>query len=384
MNRLPRPGANTGPYAVLFDTGFYATAFGPAMPFLAVAFGVSLSTAGLLLTALFAGSITASALLAGPGHRADQRMVALGGLVLIAAGMAGIGFAPSWPLGLAAALVLGIGDGLTVAAAHILVAAAGGDLPRSMGRLNIVFAFGAATGPLWAGFLLAAGAGREAVYGGMLAVPVVAALALLLDRPVHRAPATDEGRTPVSIPPAQSRVIVGMGILLLLYVGAEIGLGTWVSSYTEAEFGAGVVAGALVTAGYWAALGAGRIAGNWLLTRHPAAIQLLAMSIVGGFVASVLLSLASGIFILGAAGALLAGFCFGPIWPCALGIASQNAAPRVPAILVTVGNAGGLVLPLAQGAVLDASGPRAGMAITAGLCIVMLLALAAANSQRRV
>jgi fucose permease len=86
-----------------------------------------------------------------------------------------------------------------------------------------------------------------------------------------------------------------------------------------------------------------------------------------------LLVLASGIFALGILGALLAGLCFGPIWPCALGIASQDASPRVPAILVTVGNAGGLFLPLIQGAVLDSAGPRAGMTITAALCIIMLL-----------
>jgi fucose permease len=100
---------------------------------------------------------------------------------------------------------------------------------------------------------------------------------------------------------------------------------------------------------------------------------LLALAITGGLAASLLLVLASGIFALGILGALLAGLCFGPNWPCALGIASQDASPRVPAILVTVGNAGGLFLPLIQGAVLDSAGPRAGMTITAALCIIMLL-----------
>lgn len=369
-----RPTANLGPYAVLFDTGVYGTAFGPAMPFLAGGLGVSLSTAGLLLTALFAGSITASASIAWFGHRADQRLVALFGLALIALGLGGIGFATSWPLALASALVLGVGDGLTVAAAHILVASAGGDLARSMSRLNIVFAVGAAAGPIWAGALLAAGAGRGAVYAGMLAVPALAAAALRMrprDTPAGAGAAPpDEG----SIPPLRSSALLwAMGAVLLMYVGAEFGLGTWISSYTSQAFGAGVMAGALVTAGYWAALGVGRIVGNWLLGRGMRALVLLALAITGGLAASLLLVLASGIFALGILGALLAGLCFGPIWPCALGIASQDASPRVPAILVTVGNAGGLFLPLIQGAVLDSAGPRAGMTITAALCIIMLL-----------
>ncbi len=370
-----RPSANFGPYAVLFDTGFYATAFGPAMPFLAAAMGVSLSTAGLLLTALFCGSISASAALAGFGHRTDQRLVAICGLALIAAGIAGLAVVSAWPLGLAAALVLGIGDGLTVASAHMLVASAGGDLPRSMGRLNIIFAVGAAAGPLWAGLLLAGGAGRGLVYGGMVAVPALAALALRIS-PRVEAQAIEAHATPASnVPLRMAPVIWVMGSILLLYVGAEFGLGTWVSSYTQKAFGAGIAAGAVVTAGYWAALGVGRIAGNWILGRGMAATMLLGFAIAGGLAASLLLVLASGIFALGVLGALLAGLCFGPIWPCALGIASQDASPRVPAILVTVGNAGGLFLPLVQGAVLDSAGPRAGMAITAGLCAAMLALL---------
>ena len=378
-----RPSANFGPYAVLFDTGFYATAFGPAMPFLAAAMGVSLSTAGLLLTALFCGSIAASAGLAWLGHRADQRLVASGGLALIAVGIAGLAAVTAWPLGLVSALILGVGDGLTVAAAHMLVASAGGDLPRSMGRLNIIFAVGAAAGPLWAGFLLAGGAGRGAVYGGMVAVPILAALALRIS-PRIETPAIEAHATPASqMPLRMTSIIWIMGSVLLLYVGAEFGLGTWVSSYTQKAFGAGIAAGAVVTAGYWAALGVGRIAGNWILGRGMAATMLLAFAIAGGLGASLLLVLASGIFALGVLGALLAGLCFGPIWPCALGIASQDASPRVPAILVTVGNAGGLFLPLVQGAVLDSAGPRAGMAITAALCAAMLALLLSGQKASR-
>ena len=376
-----RPSPNFGPYAVLFDTGFYATAFGPAMPFLAAAMGVSLSTAGLLLTALFCGSISASASLAWLGHRTDQRLVAVAGLALIVIGIAGLGVVTTFALGLLSALILGIGDGLTVAAAHMLVASAGGDLPRSMTRLNIIFAGGAAAGPLWAGFLLAEGAGRGAVYGGMIAVPALAALALQMS-PRVEAPASEAHAEPFGDQPLRlTRLVWVMGLVLLLYVGAEFGLGTWVSSYTQKAFGAGIIAGAVVTAGYWAALGVGRVGGNWMLGRGMAATTLLALAVIGGLVASLLLVLASGIFALGIAGALLAGLCFGPIWPCALGIASQDASPRVPAILVTVGNAGGLFLPLVQGAVLDSAGPRAGMAITAGLCFAMI-ALLVSGQQR--
>jgi fucose permease len=207
----------------------------------------------------------------------------------------------------------------------------------------------------------------------MLAVPAVALLALAArPKPTRAAVASHTAARQRPAGALNWPLVLSMAMLLLLYVGAEIGLGTWVSSYTQDAFGTGVVAGALVTAGYWGALGAGRVASVWLLGRGLRALALLALTLTGALAASLLLTLASGMFVLGVVGALLAGLCFGPIWSSALGIASQDASPRVPAVLVTIGNAGGLFLPLVQGHVLDNSGPRAGMAITAALCALML------------
>jgi hypothetical protein len=47
-------------FASIFCVGVWATSFGPALPFLADDMGMSLGAAGLLLTALFCGSILAS------------------------------------------------------------------------------------------------------------------------------------------------------------------------------------------------------------------------------------------------------------------------------------------------------------------------------------
>jgi fucose permease len=67
------------------------------------------------------------------------------------------------------------------------------------------------------------------------------------------------------------------------------------------------------------------------------------------------------------------GFCFGPIWPAAMAIATRGTAANSAAVVVTVGNAGGVLLPWLQGRVLVGAGPRAGMAVSAALCAGMLL-----------
>jgi predicted MFS family arabinose efflux permease len=66
-------------YMALFVVGSYAASFGPVLPFLAEDLNVSLDTAGLMLTALFFGSIVASASIAVVLHGRDMRaLTALG------------------------------------------------------------------------------------------------------------------------------------------------------------------------------------------------------------------------------------------------------------------------------------------------------------------
>jgi MFS family permease len=142
-------------YLALFCVGVYAAAFGPALPFIAEDLGVSLDTAGLILTALFLGSISASALVAIVLHGRDTRSLCIAGLVCATSGLLLIGFAPTWPVALIGCVVLGTGDGLMVAATHILMPLTSDAAPSAINRLNLYFAIGAIAGPIWAGAVLA-------------------------------------------------------------------------------------------------------------------------------------------------------------------------------------------------------------------------------------
>src|SRR5712692_10351069 len=93
--------AQASAFLGLFCCGLWVTSFGPALPFIAHETGVGLGTAGFVLTAVAAGSL---------------------GLVL------------------AAAVLLGTGDGLVVAATHSLVTITADDVPAAINRLNVFFA----------------------------------------------------------------------------------------------------------------------------------------------------------------------------------------------------------------------------------------------------
>src|SRR5438270_6119273 len=277
----------------LFCIGMYAAAFGPALPFLARDAGVSLDTAGLLLTALFAGSITASATIALVLHGRDMRLLALAGLVCITAGLLLVGPAPAWPAMLAAGVVLGAGDGLVIAALHVLVAAATDDVPAAINELNLFFAFGAIAGPLWSGAILATTGERSIVYGGIASVAAVSALGLFIvgatsrgepDDATARETRSDVDRVAtVSSPRDWMRTPTAwaMGGVLFFYVGAEFGLGSWVSSFARETAGAGVFGAALLSCGYWTALALGRVLSGAYFARRGDASLLLLLSVGG-------------------------------------------------------------------------------------------------------
>ncbi len=367
--------------AALFCVGLYAAAFGPVLPFLADDAGVSLDTSGLLLTVFFIGSIAASATIALWLHGRDTRALTIGGLALTIAGSLGVGFAPDWPLVLCSGIVLGLGDGLIVAALHILMSATSKDVAGAINRLNLFFAFGAVAGPLWAGAILTATESRGIVFAGIAAVMALSIALLMIAAAPLRDPAADEDSEEEFALPGNPTAWV-MGAVLFLYVGAEFGLGSWVSSYVRESTDATVFGAALLTAGYWAALVAGRVASGMYFARRSDATTLLIVSVGGAGIASALLAAFTGDIVLSAFAAFGAGLFLGPVWPATVAIASEAGEAHATAATVTMGNSGGIAIPWLQGLVLVGAGPREGVMVTAALCALMLAVAVAFRARR--
>jgi fucose permease len=363
----------------LFGVGVYAASFGPTLPFLARDLGVSLDTAGLLLTALFVGSISASASVAIALHSRHPRVLSAWGLGAATCGVTLLAAAPSWPVALLGGAILGIGDGLVVAALHILMGLTSRDVPSAINRLNLFFALGAMAGPVWAGIVLSSAGEHWIVFAGIAAYEVLTfALMLAAKSPAHEQGTVADEQ--FRLPGNPTSWI--MGGVLFLYVGAEFGLGTWVSSYARETAHAGVLAGALLTSGYWAALALGRVVSGVYFGRERDPGLLLIVSIAGAGISALTLALVPTNVALSAAGAFGAGLCFGPIWPTTIAIASEGAQGNVTAATVTLGNAGGMVIPWLQGRILVGAGPRQGVGVTAVLCAIMFGITGAFRSKR--
>jgi MFS transporter, FHS family, glucose/mannose:H+ symporter len=340
------------------------------LPFFARDFGISLDAAGLLLTVLFTGSIGSSGLVAWRLAHRDPRRLGVVGVVISALGVAGLGWAPNFACGLAAASLVGAGDGLVIAAVHQLMAETSENVSAGINRLNVFFALGAVVGPLWTGIILKWSDERWPVYAGILAAMMVALFVIAsakyerTGRIKHAAAGGSRER--------HWNVAVAMGGVLFLYVGAEIGLGSWVASYAKEAVGAGIIAGALLTSAYWGALAAGRVTSGWLFARGRSGLEVLLVTLVGAVIATIVLAITTGNPATAAIAAVCTGLCFGPIWPAAMGIAAERGVAGGAASMVTAGNAGGIAIPFVQGLVLVSSGPRLGISVTAALCVAML------------
>lgn len=366
-------------YGAIACIGLYVGAIGPSLEAIAGDSGVSLGTAGLVLTALATGSVTGSATVTAWLHRRRQRLVAAGGMLLMAAGLVGLGFAGTWALVLGAAFVTGVGGGLTDAGTHGL-AAVSSRPAVAVSNLNIAFALGAIAGPIWAGIVFEVSEARWLVYAAVAAAAGLAFAALWTGP-------EGSGSAPVHQPSLRASAIpyvaLLMALVLFLYVGAEIGLGAWTTSATQRAADANLLTGALVTSGYWAALFLGRVASGMAVARGVSPARVLVLSIIGAGGGSVALALGGEVLAVGAIAAVVTGFCFGPIWPSAMTVAAKEASANTPALLVTVGNGGGMVLPWIQGRVLADNGTRAGMGMSAALCAGMLALVALGRVARR-
>ncbi len=360
--RLMSRSGTLGGLLLFVAIGVVLSLYGPAIPEFRERFGVGAGASALALSAHFTGAIVGIA-----GWALLDRRLGTGALlrpaaVLLVAGSIGLALAPSWPVTLAAAALVGVGFGVLVVALNALFAAGFGD--RSAAMLNLLgacFGAGAILGPL---AFAATGSFRGPFLGG--AVLVVASLPLMRD--VRRSPAPG--------PPAGSGrpapVLVGGFVLLyVLYVGVESGVGGWEATSLLAH-GTGEAAAANWTAGYWAAITAGR------LLAVPLALRIAPPRLVAGalLLAAAALTLAHT-STLAPLAYTLTGLALAPVFPTGLAwLAAAAPATRASTALVIAGaQLGGVVLPATIGWLIDASSPAV---IPSALLAVALACLATA------
>lgn len=354
--------------------GLSLSSIGPSLPALAANVGREVTAVGAQFTAFSLGTVVVQLVVAPVGARYGQRAVlGLGALLL---GLGILGEALSRELGwlLLCALTGGLGFGGILAAGVLLVTrlydARGAS---ALNLVNLFFGVGSVLGPLVAGLALARlGRPELAMMAGATLLLLLAPAAFWV------AEAGGAATRAAAAGPVPWALVLLLGVLLMVYSGAEIAVGGWAALYLQASAGMAPAQAALAVSAFWLALTAGRGLGALL------GLRVSARALLVGCLATILLATGLLVAALGdgprsVAALALFGLACGPVFPTAMALVAAVSGGRSGAasLALGVGNLGAGTLPPLLGVVLSGAGPRAGALLLVGAAALQLALLSA-------
>jgi fucose permease len=332
----------------------------------------------------FAGLVTAI-LLTGPlADRLGGRWFAVGGNLLIAAGLLLLGLAPGYRAVLVASFVMGFGAGtLDMILSPIVSALRPERRTVAMNLLHSFYCIGAVATILAGAAALRVGVGWRVVSIGLVPMPVLVGLGFLGLR-----------RLPALVGAGEVRTLVGsllrrpyfLVTLAAIFLGGatELGFAYWLPAYAEKSLGFSRWTAGMAFLGFSSGMAVGRL-GIALLPHSIGPIRLMLACCAATLVLFLLACFAPSRH-LALAASVLAGVSGSCLWPSTLALAADrfpHGGASMFGLLAACGNFGGIFMPWAAGVVADRSSLRLGLASTALCPLLMIAALLWMAGRRR-
>lgn len=325
-------------------------------------FNVSDATLSALFRLLMLGFFCAAIGGGWVSDRLGKLPVVAIGCVLMSAGMLLFQQGGTFASLKVAAILAGMGGGLAEVVATAMIS----DLyygPKRTSMMNwsqVIFSAGAFLQPLLFAKMLGMGIGWRYGYAVVAGLAVVAALAAagasVKGRSLRHANAHGTVSWRVIL---KSRTVLRMSVALLLYIGAELGLVSWVAVYLERDLKASPEMAAAAVAVFWIGIGVGRFVATLLAGRLSDDTMIRLSFALGALFISVLLLMKSPSAAL--IMVFLAGVPQGPAWPTIVsraGYAFPGQTGSVLGVVASAGCLGGVFLPTVIGRLSDEYGIR--------------------------
>jgi MFS transporter, FHS family, glucose/mannose:H+ symporter len=369
--------ALVGSFGAFVLIGAIDAVYGPLLRPISQQFGLSLASAGTVISINFAGALIGVLGALTAFRRAPARPIAAFAQAAVAAGCLTVALSRSWPVLTLGVFMAGIGFGATDFSLNQLMART-----RANGRaarltiLNAAFGAGAVLGPVGANLL----GGRTLVLG----FAAVSVLACATSASLIGVSTTARGADPNAGPPDRGQARPGRhpGVAVaalgfFLYVGCEAGTAGWIPAHLEAlryspRFATGV------TSGFWAAMTVGRI------VTAPASRTVAGHRLV--LAACTLLAIVLALTAIPAIAPVCyvaAGFAAAPIFPIGLDwiAAAFHRDQQATSWALTGSFAGGIAGPAAVSAVVAVIGVHAVPAVLGSLAAADALTFIALRSK---
>jgi fucose permease len=361
-------------YSCLLMVGINSGWIGPLLPQISRAAHLPIERAGLIVSASAAGYFI-SVLIAGEiNQQLSAQKILVGAMAFFTAGLTGLAVAPGFAGLLSAGFLIGLANGGIDIGANALIAELNRErLASALNYLHVLFGVGALLGPLIVSAAFASRVPYWWVFGGGAMVCAAIAFRLgvtpAIEVRLAPAPGSDNGFIPMLSRP----LIWAISAVMFLYVGAEIGIGTWLFLFLRT---AGALNPLLASSGvslYWLGLVCGRAFGGRL--GHRIALpQFTMLASALSAAALVILIAAPAAGGLAASAVFLIGFGYGPVFPNMIAVGATRfpaEVGRMTSIVVAGGALGGIVGPWIMGHAIADVSARASMEVALAATIAM-------------
>lgn len=332
--------------AVLAALGAVVASLGPLLPELAAATGARLEHTGLVISALFGGTLVAQALSAVLIERFGTRAVVGLSLGACALGCAGLAGATSLPTLLLAGGVVGVGYGCGSVGINLLASRL---VPARPGLVlnicNACYGIGAVAGPLVSSALLREGGEARGIFlAGSVVLAALAPLALALPLGSTRTASTASTRV-------HRPSLLMLAMLMALGGGIEAGVGGWLATYVQQTLALSPAEAAVRASMFWASY----LGGRMLVTAVSMRVgpePLLALTVACMGAGTLVLAGATSLYAGTTLGIAMVGAATGPIYPLTFAVVTRQfpaQATRAAAAVATSGGVGATALPWVMG-----------------------------------
>ena len=361
-------------YSCLLMVGINTAWIGPFIPQISRAAHLPIERAGLIVSASAAGYFI-SVLIAGEiNQQLSAQKILVGAMALFTAGLTGLAAAPGLAGLLCAGFLIGLANGgIDIGANALIVELNRERLASALNYLHVLFGVGALLGPLIVSAAFAIRVPYWWVFGGgaFACATIAFRLGVTPSIEVRAAPVLGNGNGFITM--LSRPLIWAISGVMFLYIGGEIGIGTWLYLYLRT---AGALGPMLASSGvslYWLGLVWGRAFGGRL--GHRIALpQFTMLASALSAAALVILIAAPMAGVLAASAVFLIGFGYGPVFPnmIAVGAARFPAeVGRMTSIVVAGGALGGITMPWLMGHAIAYVSARASMEVALAATIAM-------------
>ena len=178
-----------------------------------------------------------------------------------------------------------------------------------------------------------------------------------------------------------------MALQIALYVGAELGFGSWIVTVLSQSAAISLALAAPAATAFFLGLTIGRLLGGQVLRRGWLSDnQLLYISILGGFISGIVVAIFPGLIVVSFGACVLVGLFYGPLFPGIMAMASRqfvNNIGIVSSVMLVSTGAAAMILPALMGILIPVIGINLVLVFPALCCLLIIVPLMLAIHRQR-